>query len=134
VRPALLQGEQAPLRQASVADTAVVRATTALGLECAHTHPDPGVEANEQAADFRRAEIPRETSKDRIEVLEDRVDVSPLLTTGRESDLVLESVEGLPLPREWYRARRVVCVPHVAVAPGLERLIEVVEDQVCQPR
>jgi hypothetical protein len=90
----VLQGEQAPLRQASVADAPVVCPATALGLESAYAHTDPSVEASEQAADLRDAEVPRETSQDRVEVLEDRVDVSPLLATSQEPDLVLEPVEG----------------------------------------
>ncbi len=180
--PALVQGEQAPLRQASVAEAPVVVSAATFGLECANAHADPTVEPIEHADDFGGTEVPRETSNDRVEVEEDRVDVSPLLTLGQDSDLVLEVFDGLGadphaepskaeaeelealaeiretslclMEREFESPQHlldegpgldrllgsgtehdeVVCVPHVAVAPGLEGLVEVVEDQVREPR
>ena len=65
-----------------------------LHLEGARSHTNPGIKVTETIVNLGYPHVVGPSSNDRIQVMEDGLDVSPLLTPRQPSDLVLEPFEG----------------------------------------
>ena len=89
-----MQGEQAPLLQLSDGQLAVRVAGFALQTEAANPHANPLIQTSEGLKDLCRTEIVGVSSNDRVKVLDDSLDVPPLLSAGHVSDTVFELLNG----------------------------------------
>jgi hypothetical protein len=89
-----MQGEQAPLLQLSVGQLAVRVAGFALQTEAANPHASPLIQTSEGLEDLCHTEIVGISSNDRVKVLDDSLDVPPLLSPGHVSDTVFELLNG----------------------------------------
>jgi len=68
--------------------------TPALLLESAESRTNPAIEDVKKSSNLGNPNVVGPSSKDRIKVSEDGLDVSPLLTPSQLSDAVFESFEG----------------------------------------
>lgn len=94
LRPTIKQGEQAPFLQLIGGQLAIRIAGFALQTEAASPHADPLIQISESMKHLCRAKIVGISSDDRVKVLEDSLDVPPLLPPGHVSDAVFEFLNG----------------------------------------
>jgi len=93
-KPALLQGEQAPLLQLTGGQLAIRMAGFALQTEAANPHTNPLIQTAESVGDLCHTEVVGISPNDRVKVLEDSLDIPPLLSPGHDSDTVFELLKG----------------------------------------
>jgi hypothetical protein len=94
LRPAMLQGEQAPLLQLTGGQKAIGMAGFALQTEAANPHTNPLIQTTESVKHLGHTEIVGISSNDRVKVLQDSLDIPPLLSPGHEADTVFELLNG----------------------------------------
>ena len=92
--PTVLQGEQAPFLQHGVGQLAVRETGFALQTEAASPHANPLIQVAESVKHLCHTEIVGVSSNDRVKVLEDSLDVPPLLPPDHVSDTVFELLNG----------------------------------------
>jgi len=93
LRPALLQGEQAPPLQHSDGQSAICKTSFALQTEAANPHANPLIQVSESVKDLCHTKIVGISSNDRVKVIEDSLDIPPLLSPGHISDTVFELLD-----------------------------------------
>jgi hypothetical protein len=91
---AFLQGEQAPFLQHSGGQLAVRKTGFALQTEAANPHANPLIQGSESLVDLCDTKIVGVSSDDRIEIMEDSLDIPPLLSPGHIPDTVFELLKG----------------------------------------
>jgi hypothetical protein len=89
-----LQGEQAPLLQLSDGQLAVCEAGFMLQTEAANPHANPLIKSSKRPEDLCDTEVVGKSSNDRVEVIDDRIDIPPLLSTSHKADTVFELFKG----------------------------------------
>ncbi len=93
-RPAILQGEQAPPLQLSDGQLAIRVAGFVLQTEAANPHANPLIQIAESVGNLCHTKIVGISANDRIKVMEDSLDIPPLLSPGHVPDTVFKLLNG----------------------------------------
>src|SRR5512137_578466 len=92
--PLGVEGEQAPFLKASVWQSPVIVMAFALETKGANTHPDPLIEPGHGFGHLGHTEIPCPATQHCVQLCDDGIDISTLLTTRNRTDTLFESVYG----------------------------------------
>src|SRR3989304_2510134 len=93
-RPTIKEGDQAPGQQPAGRQTAVRKTSFVLQTKAADAHANPFIQDAKSPVNLCHPEVIGVSSDDRVQVLEDGLDIPTLLSAGHVSDTVFELFKG----------------------------------------